>query len=319
MMVSMTQQSSAPQPPAPVRAVLPADDRRTHLVEHVTEAIHALPFYFDSKTVIEGLDAGDLFSLNSVLGGTIEVQTVNTLNRIRNVWDPSNEWAEYGFERSTQTFPDVRLVSRRDIAAAPVLGIELKGWYLLAKEKAPSYRYTAARDACSEYDLLVVVPWHLADVLSGTPVVRDPYVEQARYAAEMRNYYWQYQRGVASGFGIVSPENVHPYPSPKTQTSDKPEKDSGGNFGRVARVHGLMNKFISDALEARISGIEASYWIDFFKVFTDASDPDQISANMARLLIRDNRVAEASVAEDVMRHLLAISAVLTGDRQSDFE
>lgn len=316
-MVTMTQQSSTPQPPLPVRAVLPRDDRRTHLVEHVTEAIHALPFYFDSKTVIEGLDAGDLFSLNSVLGGTIEVQTVNALNRIRNVWDPDNEWTEYGFERSTQTFPDVRLVSRRDIAAVPVLGIELKGWYLLAKEKAPSYRYTATRDACSVFDLLVVVPWHLADVLSGRPVVRDPYVEQARYAAEMRNYYWQHQRGATSGAGIISPEGVHPYPSPKTLNSDKPEKDSGGNFGRVARVRGLMDKFISDSLEARISGIEARHWIDFFKVFTDASDLDQVSANMARLLISGNRVSEISVAEDVMRHLLAINSALSGDRQSD--
>jgi hypothetical protein len=284
----------------------------------VTEAIHALPFYFDSKTVIEGLDAGDLFSLNSVLGGTIEVQTVNTLNRIRNVWDPDNEWSEYGFERSTQTFPDVRLVNRRSVAATPVLGIELKGWYLLAKEKAPSYRYTATRDACSEYDLLVVVPWHLADVLSGGPVVRDPYVEQARYAAEMRNYYWQHQRGSTAGLGIISPSEVHPYPSPKTQTSDKPERDSGGNFGRVARVRGLMDQFIADALNARISGIEARYWIEFFKVFTDASDADQVAANMARLLVRDNRNLEySSGAEDIMRHLLAINSVLSGDRQSE--
>jgi hypothetical protein len=315
----MTQQSSVPQVLPPVRAALPEDDRRTHLVAHVTEAIHALPFYFDSKTIIEGLDAGDLFSLNSVLGGTIEVQTVNTLNRIRNVWDPDDEWSEYGFERSTQTFPDVRLVNRRNIAAVPVLGIELKGWYLLAKEKAPSYRYTATRDACSEYDLLVVVPWHLADVLSGGPVVRDPYVEQARYAAEMRNYYWQHQRGSTIASGIVSPSGVHPYPSPKTQTSDKPERDSGGNFGRVARVHGLMDQFIADALNARISGIEARYWIDFFKVFTDASDADQVTANMARLLVRDNRNVEFSVAEDIMRHLLAINSVLSGDRQSEVE
>jgi hypothetical protein len=114
-------------PSAPKRAGLPEGDRRTKLVTNVREAIRALPFYFESKTVIEGLDASDLFSLNSVLGGTIEVQTVSTLNRIRNVWDPDNEWAEYGFERFSQTFPDVRLISRRDVAATPVLGMELKG------------------------------------------------------------------------------------------------------------------------------------------------------------------------------------------------
>jgi hypothetical protein len=263
--------------------------------------------------VIEGLDAGDLFSLNTVLGGTIEVQTVSALNRIRNVWDPDGEWADYGFERSSQTFPDVRLVNRRDVAATPVFGMELKGWYLLAKEKAPSYRYTATRDACSEYDLLVVVPWHLADVLSGTPVVRDPYVEQARYAAEMRNYYWQYQRGTVSGTGIISPPDVHPYPPPKTHTSDKPERDSGGNFGRVARVHGLMEEFIASALDTPISGIEARHWIDFFKVFTDASDHEQVEANMRRLLAREDKNSDVARAEIIVQHIKAVHSALTGE------
>ncbi|MGH7869436.1 MAG: hypothetical protein ACREP9_17815 [Candidatus Dormibacteraceae bacterium] len=152
----MTNPISTPR--APQRADLPEKYRRTRLVANVREAIQTLPFYFGSKTVIEGLDAGDLFSLNSVLGGTIEVQTVSTLNRIRNVWDPNDEWAEYGFERFSQTFPDVRLVNRREVIVTSVMGIELKGWYLLAKEKAPSYRYTATRAACSEFDLLVVVP-----------------------------------------------------------------------------------------------------------------------------------------------------------------
>ena len=283
------------------------------MVKYVREAIRSLPFYFESKTVIEGLDASDLFSLNAVLGGTIEVQTVSTLNRIRNVWDPDDEWADYGFERFSQTFPDVRLVNRRDVAATPVLGVELKGWYLLAKEKAPSYRYTATRDACSEYDLLVVVPWHLAYVLSGTPVLRDPYVEQARYAAEMRNYYWQYQRGTNTGTSIISPPNVHPYPSPKTHTSDKPEKDSGGNFGRVARVHGLMNEFITSALETPISGIEARHWIEFFKVFTDASDPEQIEASMRRLLAREDMTVDVARAEVIVQHLRAAHNALNGE------
>jgi hypothetical protein len=288
-------------------------------VSNVREALQALPFYFDSKTVVEGLDAGDLFSLNSVLGGTMEVQTVNTLNRIRNVWDPEDEWLEYGFERFSQTFPDVRLVNRRDVSADPVMGIELKGWYLLAKEKAPSYRYTATRDACSPHDLLVVVPWHLRDVLSGAPVVRDPFIEQARYAAEMRNYYWQYQRGVGTGTRIISPEDVHPYPSPKTRTSDKPERDSGGNFGRVARVHGLMNEFIEAALATPISGIEARHWIDFFRVFTDASDPEQIETNIRRLLARNLRGTDSARAEKVVEHLRGMQSILNGEPQPEVE
>ena len=299
--------------PDPRRVTLPEDDKRTRLVANVREALQALPFYFESKTVIAGLEAGDLFSLNSVLGGTIEIQTVNTLNRIRNVWDPDDEWVEYGFERFSQTFPDVRLVNRRDPTADPIMGIELKGWYLLAKEKAPSYRYTATRDACSIYDLLVVVPWHLGDVLSGAPVVIDPYIEQAKYAAEMRNYYWQHQRGAASKTGIESPKGVHPYPSAKTHTSDKPESDSGGNFGRVARVHGLMDEFIANALGTPISGIECRFWIDFFRVFTDASSSEAIEESMTRLLARKSTNNDVERAQKAVEHVRALTGILNGD------
>ncbi len=39
----------------------------------------ALPGYFNSTTNIEGIEARDLFALNTMLGTTIEVQVVNTL------------------------------------------------------------------------------------------------------------------------------------------------------------------------------------------------------------------------------------------------
>lgn len=96
--------------PAPTRYELDPADRRTKLRENVIEAINALPFHFASPINIEGLDAGDLFQLNTLLGGAIEVQTVDTLNRIRSVWDPDDEWQDYGFKRFSQSFPDVRLV-----------------------------------------------------------------------------------------------------------------------------------------------------------------------------------------------------------------
>ena len=155
------------------------------------DAITALPAYFRTTTHIEGLEAADLFSLNAVLGSTIEVQVVQTLNRIREVWDPENRWPRHRFVRSSQTFPDVRLVARSGDGSQNIaLGIELKGWYLLSKEREPSFRYTVTPRACAPQDLLVVVPWHLRNVLSGEPVVYDPYIEQARYAAEYRNWWW---------------------------------------------------------------------------------------------------------------------------------
>jgi len=297
--------------------VLPDGDGRSKLVANVREALRALPFHFASHTVISGLEALDLFSLNTVLGGTIEIQTVATLNRIRRVWDPDDEWSDYGFVRSSQTFPDVRLVKTASGSAEPAMGIELKGWYLLAKERAPSYRYTAARGACSIYDLLVVVPWHLSDVLSGAPVVRDAYIEQARFAADYRNYYWQHQRSSKLDGTIVHPQGVHPYPSPKAATSDKAAQDSGGNFGRVARVHGLMDDYITATLETRISGIEAAHWIEFFKVFADASDPEQVRRNIRRFLRRHESSLDEDSAEEIVEHLVQAHRLLGGETPSD--
>jgi hypothetical protein len=123
----------------------------------------------------------------------------------------------------------------------------------------------------------------------------------------------QYQRGTVSGTGIISPPDVHPYPPPKTHTSDKPERDSGGNFGRVARVHGLMEEFIASALDTPISGIEARHWIDFFKVFTDASDHEQVEANMRRLLAREDKNSDVARAEIIVQHIKAVHSALTGE------
>lgn len=297
----------------PVRSELPLDDKRTKLVKNVREALRALPFHFESKSVIAGLEALDLFSLNSVLGGTIEIQTVATLNHVRNIWDPDGEWVDYGFERSSQTFPDVRLVRTTDGSTNPVLGIELKGWYLLAKEGQPSFRYTATKDACTIYDLLVVVPWHLGDVLSGAPIVRDPFIEQARYAAEYRNYYWQHMRGTdIANVGIQTPVNVKPYPNAKTSSSDKAEVDGGNNFGRVARIQGLMTEYMAKALKTSISGIEARHWIEFFKVFADSSNPVQIEANMRNLLKRHPSVSSNQTEEAVIEHLMEVVRLLNG-------
>lgn len=77
-------------------------------------------------------------------------------------------------------FPDVRLV-RRGASGTPdiALGIELKGWFLLAREGEPSFRFQTTPAACADHDLLVVLPWHLDNVLAGSPVVAEPWVVSA--------------------------------------------------------------------------------------------------------------------------------------------
>ena len=130
-------QRTAPEPPS-----LDPDNSKTKLRARVRDALLALPGYFASTTHIEGLAAADLFSLNTVLGAAIEVQVVQTLNRTRDVWDPDDEWPLHRFDRQAQTFPDVLLRRRNDEGCYDTaLGIELKGWYMLAKEAEPSFRY----------------------------------------------------------------------------------------------------------------------------------------------------------------------------------
>ena len=78
--------------PQPQRQQLPQGSPLQELVNHVRDALSALPVYFQTGTRIEGLDGGELFNLSAVLGSAIEVQVVETLNRIREVWDPNNQW-----------------------------------------------------------------------------------------------------------------------------------------------------------------------------------------------------------------------------------
>ena len=240
---------------------------RSKLMRRVENALRALPAYFTSTTNIEGLAATDLFALNTLLGTTIEVEVVKTLNRIRHVWDPEDEWSLYGFDRQAQTFPDVILRrhtgSQRDIA----LGVELKGWYILAKEGVPSFRYRVTPHACTDWDLLAVVPWHLSNVLSGTPRVLTPGCWSAKYAAEYRNYWWQHIRQTETNRSIMSPRSATPYMG-RDNTSDKPMADSGGNFGRIARI-GILDEWITEVSNEQLAGIPAGDWIRFLKQYKD--------------------------------------------------
>ncbi len=231
----------------------------------VIEAIYAIPAHFNSRTVIEGIPATDLQTLNTVLGAAIEEQVVATLNRMRSVWDPAEEYQTYFFQRQAQVFPDVLLKSDRN-GQDIVLGIELKGWYLLSKERVPNFRFTTTLNACADADLIVVVPWALSNVLSGSPVAYRPFVTPAKYAAAYRNYWWTEIRSSRSDKGIVVPPSVSPYPSKSDQVADRPNSDGGGNFGRLART-GMMDEYIEQTLDLPLSGIPTRDWIDFLRRF----------------------------------------------------
>ena len=276
-----------------------SDDELGILIGNVKNALHALPAYFRTSTRIEGLDGGELFNLSAVLGSAIEVQVVETLNRIRDVWDPDDRWPRCRFVRSSQTFPDVRLQSHGENGSvANVLGIELKGWYLLSRETEPSFRFTVTPNACAPQDLLAVVPWHLKNILSGEPVIYEPYIEQALYVAEHRNWWWTVARDTNDAEAqrqVLPPdEKVNPYPAPKTKIADRPAKDGGNNFGRIARVAGLMDSYTKELRSLSIAGIPAEHWITFFKRHAESADPEEILSRLKRDLRKNDLSKEAA-------------------------
>lgn len=260
--------------------------KKTHsdyaLWTHVKEAILSLPGYFSAPEIrVAGVRATEVFTLGAALGATIEDQVVVTLNRMRHVWDAQDAYPLLTFIRQPQTFPDVKL---RDAASGAIkLGIELKGWYLLSKEGEPSFRYQVTPRVATVWDLLVVVPWFLSDVISGTPRVLRPHIESARYAAEYRNHWWRNVRDAkGSATAIRSPKGVGPYPQKSDHIVDHPVEDAGGNFGRIARI-GLIDEYVDEMLDEQITGIPARYWHRFLSMFKEGADPADIARALERI------------------------------------
>ena len=283
----------------PERYELPGDDERTLLREGVVRALRAVPMHFTSTINMEGLSALDLFALNTLLGGAIEEQTVATLNETRAIWDPEGRWADYEFKRYAESFPDVRL--ERNGGDAPVIGIELKGWYLLAKEEMPSFRFRASANAMTIWDLIAVFPWSLSNVISGTPILESPYIEQAKYVADLRTYYWEHRSATAKP---VDHADTHPYPDAGSSYSDTVHDDKGGNFGRIARVPGLMDDWIEEAMKTNLAGIEARWWVRFLKLFDERGDEEAIRIRFERLAQSIGRGTEWT--EEVVQHVMRL-------------
>jgi hypothetical protein len=222
---------------------------------------------FQSSIRIEGIRATEIYTFGAVLGAVIESEVVRTLNDLRPYWDPSGHYIDYVFERQPQCFPDVLLLNKKATNKRLIsFGIELKSWYLLAKEGEPSFRFTVSPHACTSADLIVVVPWSLSFVVSGTPVVFEPFVLPARYVAEYRNFWWKYKRIVEEGIdtGIDSLPAAQPYPLGREEIADKPHADKGRNFGRIARI-GIMDEYILKYNEIELLGIKVAQWREFFK------------------------------------------------------
>lgn len=295
--------------PSPIPSEPSASWQHRPLWDGVKNALMALPAHFRSDTFIEGVDATDVFTLNSALGATIEAQVVATLNAMRSVWDKNDAYRTYTFVRQPQSFPDVVLRNLADKSEQPIMGIELKGWYLLAKEGEPSLRFSQTEAACADADLIMVVPWVLSSVISGRPRIYTPFIVGAKYAAQYRNHYWKNLRGSSENTDIVIPETAAPYPKKSDKTADKPVVDGGKNFGRIARS-GIMDEYLSLMAVQPVCGIKAIHWLEFFKIFHQDVTDEEVHASFERLRSKAGEIASSPLRESVMILLSDLEAHL---------
>lgn len=318
----MSDSQSSPEDPTPGKVPPPervaptADQVDLELLQAVRDTLFALPARFKSTLNIEGVLATDLHAFNTSLGASIEEQVVSALNELKGAWDPDDKYPTHQFVRSPQRFPDVTLRNMiRGDQSAPLLGIELKGWYVLSKEGEPSGRYKVTPSACAPQDLLVIVPWALGNAVSGTPRLFTPYVESALYVAEYRNWWWQHKREAKTGkIGIASPTDATPYPAQKSdKISDVPESDSGNNFGRVPRL-GIMDQYKAELMQETLSGIPLWAWLDFLRPFAGEAEEEDIRKDIARVAakVKAELGAEDVRQEELTQAIIGIVRAIRG-------
>ncbi len=315
----MTSQSPLPPEHVGPENVRWADERvklgwdHFDLYKAVYGALYALPGYFKPDLNIANVLATDLHTFNTALGATIENQIVEALNDSRQVWDPEKKYHLFRFVRQAQRFPDVILRSSTPGKDAQVLvGIELKGWYALAKEREPSFRYTVTPAVCAPWDLLAVYPWTLSEVISGRPQLFEPYVVSARYAAEYRNWMWQH--GMKSGKNrTVTLSTIDRfYPTKTDAISDQSVRDKGGNFGRIART-GIMDEYLAGIRVEKVSGIPLDAWQRFLSLFREDRWNESVARKVDRLTGKSKQrrppLSEEDI-ESIREHLSEVISVL---------
>jgi hypothetical protein len=283
------------------------------LYNSVSETLLALPAYFKSELRITGVLATDLYTFNTALGATIENQIVDSLNERREDWDPNDDYRDYRFVRQAQRFPDVILRGSTPAKTDDIiLGIELKGWYALAKEREPSFRFVASPNVVAPWDILAVYPWALSEVTSGTPSLFTPWVASARWAAEYRNWYWQHGMRSKGDKTITLATHTSFYPPSKSEMNDVPASDTGNNFGRLGR-YGIMDEYMESLRKELVSGIPVDAWQRFLKIFSEARDESDVTRDLARLLgeyeLRVPGISAEDV-EDLKEHLTQAVGIL---------
>ena len=221
------------------------------------------------------------------------------------------------FVRQSQTFPDVLLQ-----ASAPgqepqvIMGIELKGWYVLAAESEPTFRFRTTPAVCQPQDLLVVYPWALRNVLSGEPRLFAPWVTSARYAAEHRNWHWQHRMDhKGADTSITISKVTTPYPTKSDAIADVPGHDVS-NFGRIAR-YGLMDEYMLGIKRELLAGIHVEAWQKFLPMFGEKSTHENVIRALDRAAKAADKKGKLSreKLDAIAGHLAEIAHIVSPDQR----
>ncbi len=90
------------------------------------------------------------------------------------------------------------------------------------------------------------------------------------------------------------------------ETNDRPVSDAGKNFGRFART-GIMDDYLENIKNYQLCGINAKYWLEFFKVFQEHADHGQLIDAIEKL---KDRIRRENVFPDSDRMLPQHQAAL---------
>jgi len=279
--------------------------------------LYSIPNHFQSDLSIRGVNVTEIFSVGALFSGILETQIVETLNRMREIWDKDAKYFPYSFVRQPQNFPDVLLIRTaggEEVKSKDILfGIELKSWYILSKEGEPSFRYQITPAACADADLLVIVPWILSDVVSGALKLFQPWIESARYVAECRNFYWQESRKQRNkNPNIRTPKDTKHHPDIRQEAADEAEEDKGGNFGRIARTN-IINQYINSLKDRSYLGIKISHWIEFLKAVSDTSADIEIERKIRAIKEKVQTREDCSERSEIFLEIMELVEKLWRD------
>ena len=157
------------------------------------------------------------------------------------------------------------------------------------------------------------MPWVLSNVISDSPMLFEPFVESAKFAAEYRNHHWQYVRITDSDRKIDVPKGIRPYPAKSDPIGDKPRSDSGGNFGRLARTK-MMDEYMRKFEDIPLCGIKTIYWREFLKAFQEGTTEEKARTALIRLRNRVQSLADipSPTAKSALLILAELERLLDG-------